>query len=505
MDDFTIGNSVKRRDQEIQKRREAMKRQQEQSLLLKSSAVNRTSELIEQIENSRKEQAIREEFERRIDAGAPDNDVRLERILRVSEGSNLNEDSDRVILPQDILEELSKDSRVVYPLMFELYNSVCSKRTHCGVLEFSSDSGTISLPKKVKGCLGVNETDDDVSVRLRYKVLPKCTLVSLKVPLSTFALFPDFKAFLESSLSRQYCTLTVGDIISMGRVFVDQIEPEPAVCIVDADILLDLTIIDDTEGEARWFLGASKHLEERQGRLWLKSIPEGCGIRISSEESDIFVSYPPLMDATESSFDVVDTESIEISYVELLSRQMPEFLTIGSSKAGVLIKTQLVEPSTGVPCPNCERLIPPASLDMHVIRCKALFKYCSDCGKSFRAADLQLHEHCKQCGRSFQKGLEAEHVGVMHAMVSCLCGDSVMRASLETHRSTNCRVKLVLCRFCGCFAPKGDVSKMDARDRFMGFVSEHEAACGNRTEPCLTCGKRERLKDMDFHQKAFHS
>jgi hypothetical protein len=526
MSDFAFGSAVNRREKEMIARRNIVKSEHERTLAERRIASIRTSEIVEQAESSRKEQALRDELARKIEAGASDNGVKIERYLEISYNTK-NPESDKVILPFSLLNELSSDSRVVYPLLFELLCESSGRRTHCGVLEFSSNEGEIGLPLKVMTCL---QTNIGGKVRLRYKVLPKGTAVSLKVPLSMFAMFPDFRAFLESSLQRQYGTLTVGDTIPVGLV--EKLEPEPAVCIIDADITVDLSIIDDTDKGQKWTVGSSRSVSgQSQSRLWIKSLSGDKTLRITANTSkvDIFVSFPPLLEASESSFDLVElgetTENsteVLISHSDLILHQNPEFITVGvrslsSASEAILINTSVIDanpvildssstssPENTVICENCGKQIALSSITLHKLRCEASVKFCMECKKSVRLQDFSDHMHCTECGRSYQRTKENEHRLNWHSTIVCLCGKSVTRNTMRVHRSTSCTNRLVLCRWCGCYFPIGNLGSMDARDRIMGFTSEHEAACGNRTEPCLICNRRERLKDMQFHMQAYH-
>ena len=521
MDDFGFSGAVKRREAELARRRETMRKSQEAQRSQYLEAQNRTDELLQEAEGKRKEKQLITELAIKRDEGAPDNGLKLERILTTAENSALPPDSDRVLLPVDVLESLSSDSRAVFPWMFELFSPDTGRRTHCGVLEFSADAGCVALPKKVFGCLAV---DPGASVRLRYKALPKCSGVTLRVPFSLFSLFPDFKAFLEASLHKQYTTLTLGDsVLVRGQVplLVEKLEPDLAVCLIDTDVTLNL-IVQENESDGsteKWTVSSSTAFkaQESEKRLWLRGTKS---FEIQTSQSvDIYVTFPPGTEASAFVFDeasFVDSDSVNgnrlvISSDHLLKHQSPEFITVGIASHSDSIQveareiSEVSEPSVPLSlCPYCKSQVAASSLEIHSLRCQSMFAKCDECDMMIRKSDFQDHAHCVTCKRVFRKSAEQKHNDEWHSQVQCLCGQTVTRATLQQHRMTSCPNRLIACRFCGCSFPQGDLSRMDARDRFMGFVSEHEASCGNRTDTCTICGRRERLKDMAFHIQAYH-
>ncbi|CAK8539246.1 unnamed protein product [Lathyrus sativus] len=55
---------------------------------------------------------------------------------------------DKIIMPASALDRLAS-MNIEYPMLFELRNSSADRTTHCGVLEFTADEGTVSLPNWV--------------------------------------------------------------------------------------------------------------------------------------------------------------------------------------------------------------------------------------------------------------------------------------------------------------------------------------------------------------------
>ena len=508
MDDFSLSSSLKRRELEQIQRKSALKRAQESREREIFEAHSSTASLIEGAVAARRERELKAEVERMKDVGAPDNGVGFERSLVVESGT-LNPGTDRVILAGEILGELASNPLVVYPMLFELYAEQTSRRTHCGVLEFSGRKGNIVLSEKVLHCLGLPQGFSG-EVRLRYKVLPKCTSVSLRVPTSVFELFPDFRAFLEGSLREQYATLSTEDQLIAGGgvpIIVEKTEPESAVCIVDADITLELNLVDD--GGEKWKVGETA-LVKGQRRLWMAGKINRADQAVRLEASaDSFVSFWPLLDANMLSFDKMFGKSegaIDITFEELKNKG--EYVTVGvCGEAEVKSYVVSIENSKSkeecMQCENCNKLIPPQSFAIHTLQCRSLFRFCPDCDKPLEKSVYESHRHCLSCGRAYHSNEEEKHLADWHSDTKCMCGAIVTRASMETHLQTTCYCKPEICRFCQCPFPRGNLSSLDARDRIMGF-NQHEAACGNRTDLCRLCHKRERLKDMHFHMQAFH-
>lgn len=64
-------------------------------------------------------------------------------------------EGDKIFLPPSALDKLAR-MNVDYPMLFEITNHALEKRTHCGVLEFSSDEGFCYMPYWMMENLGVS-------------------------------------------------------------------------------------------------------------------------------------------------------------------------------------------------------------------------------------------------------------------------------------------------------------------------------------------------------------
>jgi hypothetical protein len=94
-----------------------------------------------------------------------------------------------VLLPGDVLDALTRSSPdgIESPLTFQISTSYTNTRTFCGVLEFTSPPGVVTLPPAVVDALGLSLEDQLNSSKLlsiRAITLPKATSVRLQVSMS---------------------------------------------------------------------------------------------------------------------------------------------------------------------------------------------------------------------------------------------------------------------------------------------------------------------------------
>jgi len=155
------------------------------------------------------------------------------------------ESGGKIILPASALDLLAR-LRIEYPMLFELSkSSQPSKKTHCGVLEFTADEGCCHMPYWMMQLLLV---DEGGFVNVRSATLPKAKYVKLQPQSSSFLDISNPKAVLENRL-RNYSALTQGDVIrieynknwyDIGVIEVKPVRPSiPAVSIVETDVDLD--------------------------------------------------------------------------------------------------------------------------------------------------------------------------------------------------------------------------------------------------------------------------
>ncbi|MBW0517779.1 hypothetical protein O181_057494 [Austropuccinia psidii MF-1] len=151
----------------------------------------------------------------------------------------------KIIMPQDALvrlTEMDMDS----PFMFEIRNGSPRKHdlfTHCGVLEFIADPGTVHLPQWMMKRLELNEGDP---IKLTGARLPKGKFAKVQAQSTLFLELGDHKAVLETAL-RNFSCLTKGDIIEIYHnmmtfeILIMELKPDdaPGVSIFETDLEVD--------------------------------------------------------------------------------------------------------------------------------------------------------------------------------------------------------------------------------------------------------------------------
>ncbi|KAJ1719850.1 ubiquitin fusion degradation protein, partial [Coemansia erecta] len=152
----------------------------------------------------------------------------------------------KIFMPPSALEDLSHRD-VVYPLLFKLQNDnqpagSPTKRTHCGVLEFTAEEGRVYLPQWMMETLGLSPGS---VIEVINVALLRGAMVKLQPQSTDFLDISDHRAVLENAL-RKFSALTVGDIIAFeynGReykVAVIETQPSPtAINIVETDLTVD--------------------------------------------------------------------------------------------------------------------------------------------------------------------------------------------------------------------------------------------------------------------------
>ncbi|KAK1683792.1 hypothetical protein QYE76_044640 [Lolium multiflorum] len=150
------------------------------------------------------------------------------------------EGGDKVIMPASALARLAT-MRIEYPMLFELHNAAAERTSHCGVLEFVAEEGTIIMPYWMMQNMLLQEGD---TVRVRSATLPKGTYVKLQPHTSDFLDISNPKAILEKTL-RTFSCLTTGNSIVVAynnkQYHIDIVEAKPAsaVSIIETDCEVD--------------------------------------------------------------------------------------------------------------------------------------------------------------------------------------------------------------------------------------------------------------------------
>ncbi|XP_073286493.1 uncharacterized protein [Primulina huaijiensis] len=150
------------------------------------------------------------------------------------------ENGDKVIMPPSALDRLAS-LHIDYPMLFELQNAFTERVSHCGVLEFIAEEGTMYMPYWMMENLLLQEGD---FVQVKNVTLPKGTYVKLQPHTKDFLDISNPKAILETTL-RNYSCLSTGDSIMVAynnrKYYVDIIDAKPsnAISIIETDCEVD--------------------------------------------------------------------------------------------------------------------------------------------------------------------------------------------------------------------------------------------------------------------------
>ncbi|KAK6919322.1 Ubiquitin fusion degradation protein Ufd1-like [Dillenia turbinata] len=429
------------------------------------------------------------------------------------------------------------------------------RTTHCGVLEFTADEGSVALPSHVWNNLFPAVSPSAPLVEVCYVWLPKGTYAKLQPDGIGFSDIPNHRAVLETSL-RQHATLSEGDLITVGhgeltyKLRVLQLKPSQSVSVLETDIEVDI-------------VGADSALESRNqpvlkplvfGKSEVGMVEEGdysyykfsiddetlgkieCGnarieVKIVTEtedgDTDLYVSRHPLLFPTRHQH---EWSSHDVGPKSLILGSKDNILAAGTYSIGVYgfkgkttfqvsvavedignqkLGQQATSTSSSlgldsVECHNCKHYIPSRTIALHEAYCVRHNVPCQHlgCNVVLRVEEAKNHVHCEKCGIAFQRSELEKHMKVFHEPLSCPCGVVLEKEQMVQHQSSNCPLRLITCRFCGDMVQAGTIA-MDVRDRLRG-LSEHESICGSRTAPCDSCGRAIMLKEMDIHQIAVH-
>jgi hypothetical protein len=150
------------------------------------------------------------------------------------------ENSNKIILPQKILDNLSLMRNLVFPLHFKINNSEILFTPS----DFRQDINEIYISNHFLENLSLNI---DESVELTYLNYPieKGSKIKLKPHTSNFLEIMDQKQYLEENLVKLYTTLTIGQTILIpyfeNIILIDVIDcsPNKTISIIDTDLEVD--------------------------------------------------------------------------------------------------------------------------------------------------------------------------------------------------------------------------------------------------------------------------
>nr|UXY88198.1 ubiquitin fusion degradation protein [Cryptomonas curvata] len=150
---------------------------------------------------------------------------------------------DKILLPSSILENITNKD-VKWPLIFEIFNKESGRKTHCGVLEFTSDEGCAYLPYwMIKNLFAI----EGETLFFKYANLDKGNYVKIQPQTSDFLDISNPRAVLESNL-RFFTCLTKDDSIAIDyndKIYwlnVLEVKPGNAISIIETDINVDFSL-----------------------------------------------------------------------------------------------------------------------------------------------------------------------------------------------------------------------------------------------------------------------
>ncbi|GKE60561.1 ubiquitin fusion degradation protein 1, partial [Tanacetum coccineum] len=162
------------------------------------------------------------------------------------------EAGNRIIMPESTLEKIIYSHDLVYPMVFRIEKSDTSLYSHCGVIEFSADEGTVNMPTWMMTNMKLQEGE---VVDIEYTTLPKGTYIKIQPHATKFTTLSDHKSLLENAF-RDYACLTTGDTIVIDhedeKYLIDVLETKPsdAISLFETDLEVDFaTPLDYKEPE----------------------------------------------------------------------------------------------------------------------------------------------------------------------------------------------------------------------------------------------------------------
>ena len=154
----------------------------------------------------------------------------------------LKEYSNKIILPMYVLDSISKDTRVEYPLFFYIIKD--DIRYYFSVGEFLPDVSDFYIPNHIFTQLGIDYGEYQ-EIMIDFKTLEKGTHMVIEPHDKEFLNIPNHKLYLETHLVRSYPCLSQGSTIRIlhGKGFLDfnikETKPSYYITTLDTDIEVD--------------------------------------------------------------------------------------------------------------------------------------------------------------------------------------------------------------------------------------------------------------------------
>lgn len=147
----------------------------------------------------------------------------------LSDKINNIEEGNNVILPQEILKEITESNyEITTPYFFEISTDSLVK-TFVGVKDFTAEVQTIQIPEWLYNQMGIS-SNEIVNVKL-IENIPKGKFIKIKPLDETFFEVPDYENCLEIKLS-EFPILFEGQIIQLDifdikyDILIEQVDPD---------------------------------------------------------------------------------------------------------------------------------------------------------------------------------------------------------------------------------------------------------------------------------------
>ncbi|KAF5176256.1 Ubiquitin fusion degradation protein 1-like protein [Thalictrum thalictroides] len=200
------------------------------------------------------------------------------------------EKGDKIVMPPSALSRLAS-LHIDYPMLFELCNPAANRVSHCGVMEFIAEEGTVFLPQWMMENMCLEEGN---VVCIKNASLLKGKYVKLQPHTKDFLDISNPKALLETAL-RNFSCLTIGDTIVVPynnkKYNIDIIETKPfnAVSIIETDCEVDfappLDYIEPAKPAAAPSAPLSKEPTEEEANKFVSFT--GVGRRLDGKSSSL--------------------------------------------------------------------------------------------------------------------------------------------------------------------------------------------------------------------------
>ncbi|GJV54116.1 ubiquitin fusion degradation protein 1 [Tanacetum coccineum] len=148
----------------------------------------------------------------------------------------------KIIMPASALEQLISESiRAVFPMLFCITDETAGLYSHCGVVEFTADEGSVLLPTWMMKSMQIQEGG---LVNIKNTRLRRGKYIKLQPHDTKFINLPDHKSLLEKAF-RDFVCLTTGETIEINHVdekyLINVLETEPAhaISMLDTDCEVD--------------------------------------------------------------------------------------------------------------------------------------------------------------------------------------------------------------------------------------------------------------------------